>query len=279
MTEMPAKKTESFYSFMDQAEEFSKELRLHRDNALHIDPMFCPACHRAIKTEEQQQTYLNRSIHPTNPVPQSVKNLFAAREEFEFTYNEDGSIHHLTYLHTHTHLCPVGMRWEQYNPEETKTGKNQSPGPKPKPAPIPDEPREEFQHPVMHWSRDDHPQYREAFNKVRKMVPKDATDEEIEAIFKANQGMLRRARQRREPLIDAPEGMEDGIYPFSIRRKSGRATTFHGVVVKNRKVDLRLTSHAIFVAQTHHFRGQDFDEVYIERFEWNGKIFRVDIES
>ena len=136
----------------------------------------------------------------------------------------------------------------------------------------------DFNHPAMVWSMYDDSSHRAAIDQISATIPPGADEDEAEAIFESNRNLLKEAYDNQLLKLEAPEGLPDGLYKFSIPQNPGISTGY-GVVIRDGRFEPELTSHAIFLAQAGHHQSPSFDHVYIERLLWNGDFFEVSIGS
>ena len=127
----------------------------------------------------------------------------------------------------------------------------------------------EFHHPVMRWSMYNSSPVDRLYDDWQERGMEMDGNVAFAMAFS-------RAYDAQELELDAPHGMEDGIYDFRVEK---RTVVFNGIVVKDGKFDPLLTAHAIYMAQYEFFGSSRFDHVYIEAIRWDGFRFEVTIGS
>ena len=94
---MPRGKPQSFPEFMERMENYSRPLRIHREDSLHIDHgLFCEECCNKMAQGGDRARYLGKAILPGNAVYPNQMQLLSTNQEFTVHYNQDNSIHHIT---------------------------------------------------------------------------------------------------------------------------------------------------------------------------------------
>ena len=121
----------------------------------------------------------------------------------------------------------------------------------------------DLKHPVMRWSMYDTSSYD---SMVDRLVNEGKLTEENEDEFRET---FRRAHLALPLELDAPGGMDDGVYDFNFRYEPDSDITYHGVVIRDGHFDPEMTAHAIYLAQVRRFGSTRFDHVYIESLTWN----------
>ena len=123
----------------------------------------------------------------------------------------------------------------------------------------------DLNHPVMRWSMYDTSSYDSMVDRLvnEGKLTEDNEDEFRETFCKAHLSL---------PLeLDAPGGMDDGVYNFNFQYERDAGITYHGVVIRGGHFDPEMTAHAIYLAQVQRFGSTRFDHVYIESLTWSAK--------
>ena len=122
----------------------------------------------------------------------------------------------------------------------------------------------DFHHTHMHWSI---------------MTGQDAIDEMIEKSEREGREPtreeVREAMSGRELDIQAPEGLEDGVYDFTLKRWPEDPTPHRGIAVQAGNFLPHTTASAIWLAQVLKPEENRFEFLHIDDIRWREDHFEV----